>query len=320
MTDGCGREITYLRLSVTDRCQLRCRYCMPEEGVEPLAHSDILSYEEMLRIARVMAGLGVKKVRVTGGEPLVRRGLPLLIAGLKETPGIAAAALTTNGLALADELPSLLDAGLDAVNISIDTVDEGIFEAVTRRSGVARVIEGIDAARGCAGLKVKLNCVPTQDNRAGLAQLALFAAEKGLPLRFIELMPIGCGKNVRGLREDETMAVLKAALGEPKARAQDANEKTTYFDFPGGVSAGFISPISRPFCARCDRIRLTAEGRLKTCLQYDDGADLRALLSGTDEALAEAIKNAVAAKPAGHHFGGGSAPDDETRAMWQIGG
>ncbi len=321
MRDRLGREMDYLRLSVTDRCQLRCRYCMPESGVEHLPHGEILRYEDMLRIARVMAELGVKKVRVTGGEPLARRGLPVLIAGLKALPGMETVALTTNGMELADALAELVRAGLDAVNISLDTVDEGIFEAVTRRKGVGKAIDGVRAALSTPRLRVKLNCVPTELNAAGIGGLARFAAKNAVPLRFIELMPMGCGTAVRGLSEAETMAVLKNELGEPAPGAKTEKDgKCRYYTFPGGAEIGFISPVSRPFCAGCDRIRLTAEGVLKTCLQCDSGTALRPLLAGSDEEIRRAIEEAVLAKPAGHHFGLRKTDGDDSRAMWQIGG
>ncbi|MCI8914760.1 radical SAM protein [Pseudoflavonifractor sp. 60] len=165
MTDGRNRDVSYLRLSVTDRCNLRCTYCMPAEGVPALAHSDMLSYEELLRLARLFARLGTRRVRLTGGEPLVRKNLERLVAGLKEAPGIEWVGLTTNGVLLKEQLPALLSAGLDGVNLSLDTLDRAQYRVITRRDALHQVLEGLEAARSCSGLRVKLNCVPTGVNR-----------------------------------------------------------------------------------------------------------------------------------------------------------
>ncbi|MEG2455404.1 MAG: radical SAM protein, partial [Oscillospiraceae bacterium] len=183
LTDGTGRRINYLRISVTDRCNLRCRYCMPEEGIPPVPHGDILSYEEIARIAAICADLGVAHIRLTGGEPLVRHDVAGLVAMLKKIPGIETVAITTNGILLKEQLPALLAAGLDGVNLSLDALDEELFQQITRRPGLTAVLDALAAALQAPALKVKLNCVPTAENLSQLAPLAALAQEKRLDVR-----------------------------------------------------------------------------------------------------------------------------------------
>jgi len=321
MRDKFERTIDYLRISVTDRCDLRCIYCMPVDGVEHLEHGEVLRYEEIERLARIFAELGIKKIRLTGGEPLVRKNLYRLVAQLRAIPGIETVVMTTNGTMLEESLPDLVGAGLQGVNISIDALDEDVFHRITRRSGVDKVLRGIDAAVNTPGLGVKLNCVPTQNNREQLVPLARFAAERDVPLRFIELMPIGEGKSLQMLSEDTVRAQLEAELGPFKPMENpNLREKCRYFDLPGGGRVGFISALSHKFCGYCDRIRMTADGFLKTCLQYDKGVALQPLLGGSDEEIRDAIVAAVREKPAGHHFGDAARSGDENRKMSQIGG
>lgn len=317
MLDHQGRKIDYLRISVTDRCDLRCIYCMPAQGVAPLCHGDILSYEEIVRLARIFAGLGIRKIRLTGGEPLVRRGLDGLVRSLKDIDGVDSVVLTTNGVLLEKQLPALLDAGLDGVNISLDTVSEELFRKITRRSGVDAVLRSVDAACAAPGLSVKLNCVPTTLNQSGISALAEFAASRGVPLRFIELMPLGQGTEVRGLSEKQVMDILGPMTPREEMYPGD---KCRYFTLESGGTVGFISSLSHKFCSGCNRVRLTADGFLKTCLQYDTGADLRALLGESDDILRLAIEKAIENKPLGHHFGIQGGDGDETRKMSQIGG
>ena len=217
MKDGFGRTIEYLRISVTDRCNLRCVYCMPEQGTAPLSHADILSYEQITRLVRIFASLGVRKVRLTGGEPLVRKNLDALVRMLRSVDGIERIALTTNGVLLPEQLPALLSAGLDAVNISIDTTDEACTRPLLSNSGPKT-----------PGLITKLNCVPTERNAEDLAALVAYADGLGVPLRFIELMPIGCGKTQKGLSEAEVLDLLSARFGAwtLSARCRTGSAKT----------------------------------------------------------------------------------------------
>lgn len=324
MLDGCGRSIDYLRISVTDRCNLRCAYCMPEQGVKWVDHHEILSYEEILRLVELAASLGVRRVRLTGGEPLVRRGLSGLAAGIKAIPGIQWLGLTTNGVLLEKQLPALLEARLDGVNISLDALDRARYAAITRRDGLPAALAGLEAALAAPGLTVKVNCVPTGDNTDQWVPLARLARTRRVDVRFIELMPIGLGAGLSGAAQGTVLAALEGAFGPaalcPPSPGGGPGRYVRFDGFTGRV--GFISAMSHPFCAGCNRVRLTAGGFFKTCLQYGDGADLRALLraGAGDDAIRSAMSAAIRAKPAAHHFGTGPALADEGRNMNQIGG
>lgn len=320
MLDGLGRDIDYLRVSVTDRCNLRCVYCMPEEGVPWMPHEQVLRYEEIVRIVRAFAALGVRKVKLTGGEPLVRKGLSQLVAALREVEGIEQVTLTTNGLLLAEQLPDLLAAGLTAANVSLDTLREDTYQRLTRRPGAAQALAAIDACLE-AGLPVKVNCVPAAPEEE-LLELAALAKDRALPVRFIELMPIGLGAGLPHREEGALRALLEGAYG-PLTPYEGAlgNGPCRYWTLPGfRGQIGFISALSHQFCDRCNRVRLTAGGYLKTCLQYDHGRDLRPLLAGSDEALAAAIAETVRQKPRAHRFSAGPAEGQDRRVMSQIGG
>lgn len=324
MVDSCGRSIDYLRISVTDRCNLRCRYCMPERGVEWLEHSQILTYEEILRLAGLFAQLGVRRLRLTGGEPLVRRGLPHLVAELKAVAGIETVSLTTNGLLLADQLPELMRAGLDGVNISLDTLDRGQYAAITRRDALEQTLEGLEAALAAPGLRVKLNCVPTADNEDQWVPLAALARERALDVRFIEIMPIGLGDSGAGRTQAQVCRRLEETFGGALPCDQGGGAGPGYYvTFPGFQGrVGFISAVTHRFCHQCNRVRLTATGYLKTCLQYRTGADLRQLLraGAGDRQLRDAIVQAILNKPSGHHFGAETEEEDEGSNMNEIGG
>lgn len=325
MTDRCDRVIDYLRVSVTDRCNLRCVYCMPRQGVRWLPHDDILSYEELVRLCRIFAGLGIGKIRLTGGEALVRKGVSGLVRELKAIPDIERVNLTTNGLLLAQQLDALVSAGLDGVNVSLDAVDEERFRSITRFGGAARVTEGIERALSCPQLSVKVNCVPLGANDDQLVKIAAMARDRALAVRFIELMPIGLGRSLTYHGEGEVRALLEEAFGPMTPYPFSlGNGPCRYFSLPGFVGKiGFISAMSHRFCHSCNRVRLTAQGFLKPCLQYRLGADLRALLrqGADDDELGAAIRQAVLSKPDGHRFlcdeGG---PELEQHIMSQIGG
>ena len=324
MVDQFGRTIRYLRLSVTDRCDLRCRYCMPESGVTWAPHSAILTYEQMIRLVRIGAGLGINRVRLTGGEPLVRRDLHVLVRALKAVDGIRAVTLTTNGVLLAQQLPALRAAGLDGVNLSLDTLDRGQYAAITRRDRLPEALAGLEAALDTPGLTVKLNCVPLEENGDQWAPLAALARDRALDVRFIELMPIGLGKELAGRAQEEVLGKLEAAFGPARPCDQGGGGgPARYVRFDGFAGrVGFISAVSHKFCADCNRVRLTAAGFLKTCLQYDEGVDLKPLLeAGADDgALRSAMEEAIFAKPACHHFAAAPTAADEGRNMNQIGG
>ena len=315
MTDGCGRKIEYLRLSVTDKCNLRCAYCMPEEGIRHLLHMDVLSFEEIQRLTEIMKELGIRKIRLTGGEPLVRKGVATLVGMLP-----CDVYMTTNGCMLSEYAKALKEAGLCGINISLDTLDAAKFKELTGRDELGRVLEGIDAAAS-AGIPVKLNCVPIRGvNDDEMEKLCNFAQRAGCDIRFIELMPIGCATAHTGIPSAEIIERLALTRMDASDENETSGPARYYRRESAKTRIGFISPMSQKFCASCNRIRLTADGYLKTCLQYSNGTDLRLLLrSGADNAaIRHAIESAVANKPPAHSFGDGNGSD--ARRMVQIGG
>lgn len=325
MFDRWGRNIRYLRLSVTDRCNLRCRYCMPE-GMEKQPHDAVLSYEEFLRLAGLLAQCGVDTVRVTGGEPLVRKGVEQLVEGLKATPGIRHVALTTNGVLLAEQLPALLASGLDSVNISLDTLSPAVFRQITARDALPAVQQGIRAALD-SGIPVKLNCVPQIGvNEGELERLAALAETLPLEVRFIEMMPIGFGASMPCLAGSDVLARLQRRWPELTLLPQRpepafALGPAVYYKAPGWKgSVGFIAAVHGKFCAGCNRIRLTSQGFLRLCLASEAGCDLRTpLRSGASDAeLLALLRNTIREKPLEHHFGETGIP--ATRGMYRIGG
>ena len=322
MFDSTQREIHYLRLSVTDLCNLRCRYCMPD-GVEKLEREAVLTYEEFLRLAALFAQCGIDTVRVTGGEPLVRKNVAQLVAGLKAIPGIRKVTMTTNGILLAQQLPALLAAGLDSVNISLDTLRPEVFRQITARDEFAAVQAGLQAALE-SGIPVKLNCVPQAGvNEGELEDLAALAENRPLQVRFIEMMPIGYGAAmpcISGPELRQRFARRWPGL-QPLAEADFGDGPAVYYTVPGWQgSIGFIAAVHGKFCASCNRVRLTSQGFLRPCLASEAGCDLRALLhSGADDTqLLAAIRETIWAKPREHHFEDSSMP--ATRGMYRIGG
>lgn len=324
MQDQYGRKIHYLRLSVTDRCNLRCIYCMPQEGVEWIAHDQLLTYEQMVRLVKLFAGLGVDKVRLTGGEPLVRKGIAQLIEKINGIEGIKKVTLTTNGILLKEQLPDLLKAGLSGVNLSLDTLDQKQFAQIARRDELERVLEGLEAALAVGILNVKVNCVPQGTNDEQLIPLAAMAKDRKLAVRFIELMPIGLGTSFAYRSEQEVLSRLEEAFGSARpVLDEEGGGPGRYFTFQGFTGkVGFISAMSHKFCEDCNRIRLTSTGFLKTCLQYQEGVDLKALLDKgeSDEALLAAMEQAIFSKPACHQFSARKENRIQGPNMNEIGG
>ena len=322
MFDRYQREIHYLRLSVTDLCNLRCRYCMPD-GVEKLEREAVLTYEEFLRLAALFAQCGIDTVRVTGGEPLVRKNVAQLVAGLKATPGIRRVTLTTNAVLLAEQLPALLDAGLDSVNISLDTLRPEVFRQITARDDFAAVQAGLQAALE-SDLPVKLNCVPQAGvNEGELEALAALAKDNAMQVRFIEMMPIGYGAAMPCISGPELRARFANRWPElhPVEGTTFGNGPAVYYTVPGWKgSIGFIAAVHGKFCASCNRVRLTSQGFLRPCLASETGCDLRALLRGgaDDARLRTAIRETIWSKPREHHFEDRCMP--ATRSMYRIGG
>ena len=322
MFDSTQRSIHYLRLSVTDLCNLRCRYCMPD-GVEKLEREAVLTYEEFLRLAALFAQCGIDTVRVTGGEPLVRKGVDQLVAGLKAIPGIRKVTMTTNGILLARQLPALQKAGLDSVNISLDTLRPEVFAQITARDEFSHVMEGIRAALA-SGLPVKLNCVPQVGvNEWELEDLAALAEKHPLQVRFIEMMPIGYGAAMPCISGPDLRQRFARRWPElqPATGAAFGDGPAVYYTVPGWQgSVGFIAAVHGKFCASCNRVRLTSQGFLRPCLASEAGCDLRALVRGgaSDAELLQAIRETIWAKPREHHFEDHSMP--ATRGMYRIGG
>lgn len=323
MLDQYGRVINYLRISVTDRCNLRCCYCMPE-GVQDVGMKNILTFEEIWEIVRTGVSLGITHIRITGGEPLVRKGCVDLIRGIREIPGVETITMTTNGVLLGNYGKQLKEAGVDGVNISLDTLDLEEFYKITGKRELQEVLAGIRAVK-TAGLPVKLNAV----NRKELDPIPLvrYAQEENLPLRFIEMMPVGYGKKYVGRSNEELRETLEAVCG--KAECMTNREELSrmgsgpavYYQFSDlKVPVGFISAIHGKFCDTCNRVRLTAEGYLKLCLCYDEGEDLRRVLrEGEKENLRTIMEQTIFRKPAAHCFEH-PAEMTETHEMVKIGG
>ena len=327
LADRFARRIEYLRVSLTDRCNYRCTYCMPEEGVELVPRADVLTFEELERLMGVFSRLGVRRVRLTGGEPTVRKGVVEIVGRLARVAGIEELAMTTNGHLLPDLAAPLRAAGLGEVNVSIDTLDRDRFRALTRRGDLDRVVAGIDAALA-AGLAVKLNAVALRGvNEGELADLCRFGWERGATPRFIEHMPMSDGEiyqPARHLGAAEIRQRIGEALGAPVEPDPDDAARprgpARYFAV-AGRRFGIISAMSEHFCTTCNRVRLSATGDLHACLAWDDAVGLRDPLrrGASDEELAGVIQAAVDGKREGHQFqlGGGGAP---RKHMVAIGG
>lgn len=325
MIDRFGRRIEYARISVTDRCNLRCRYCMPECGVKKIPQEEILSFEEILCVVKIFARLGIKKIRLTGGEPLLRKNLHALIREIKLIDGIAQVTLTTNGVLLEKFATNLILAGLDGVNISVDTLNEKTFSDLTRRKLFENVMRGLKILIG-VGKKIKVNCVPLRGvNENDILKLAELARENFVDVRFIELMPIGCAvnSNLEGIPTAEIFLLLEKNFGKlypvEKNFLQGPAEYFRAKNFIGRI--GFIDALEHKFCADCNRIRLTAEGFLKPCLNFATGLDVKKLLrTGVDdEKIFAAIEQTIYHKPREHFFNTTLKNFDE-RKMYQIGG
>ncbi len=310
LSDPSHRKITYLRISLTDRCNYRCTYCMPAEGAPLLPRTDILSFEELVRLAGVFASLGVERLRLTGGEPTIRQRVVDLVARLAAVPGIRELVMTTNGHRLLELARPLKEAGLLGVNVSLDSLDPARFRAMTRRGDLARVLAGIAAARA-AGLKVKINAVAVRgENDGEVAALCQYAWAEGILPRFIEHMPMS-----EGALYTEKALLSAADIRDEVARAFGPLEAVgqvsgagpaRYFQLAADPTrrVGIISAMTEHFCDTCNRVRLSAIGELQACLAFDDGTDLRAILrnGGTDDDLRAAIRAAVGQKRDGHLF------------------
>jgi cyclic pyranopterin phosphate synthase len=327
LSDTFGRVHDNLRISVTDRCNIRCYYCMPERDVVFVPREQILTYEEIERFARLAATLGIAKIRVTGGEPLVRKDLPELVRKLAAIPGIQDLALTTNGVLLADMAAPLYDAGLRRVNIHLDTLDRERFLRITRRDEMARVLAGIARCRELGFDPIKINAVAVKGlTEPDIVPLACFGRANGIEVRFIEFMPLdaqGLWDRGKVLLAGDIIDVLSREVAPLiSIPGDDPRAPATEYRYADGLGrVGFIASVSRPFCLNCNRIRLTADGQLRYCLFAIEETDIRALLRGgaSDAGILEAVRSTVRAKWEGHEINTARfvAPP---RPMYAIGG
>jgi len=326
LTDSFGRIHDNLRISVTDRCNIRCFYCMPENDVQFVPRAEILDFEEIERFATIAAGLGVTKLRVTGGEPLLRRDLPKLIARLAAIPGIRDLALTTNGVLLADLAAPLYEAGLRRLNVHIDTLDRERFHTITRRDDLPRVLAGLAECRRL-GFKVKLNAVAVKDLvEPDIVPLARFARENGFEARYIEFMPLDAQNlwdRSKVLLADDMVAMLSREIA-PLVPVPDPDPRApaTEYEFADGSGrVGFIASVSRPFCGNCNRLRITADGKLRNCLFAIEEDDVKTLMrsGATDDEIADLVRSNLSRKWEGHEINSQKfvAPP---RPMYSIGG
>ena len=326
MTDNFGRNIDYIRISITDRCNLRCVYCMPEEGVESVAHNDILKFDEILRICRVLAKNGLKKVKITGGEPLVRRGAANLIKQIKDIEGIENVTITTNGVLLTEQYHNLVGAGVDSITVSLDTLDREKYTQLTRRDELERVLKGIALAQKEGQTRLKINTVPVYGlDEKEILSVVQFAKDYETDVRFIEVMPIGSGTEFETVTEDDIKKVIEKHYGKLTLYSEKrGNGPSVHYSLEGFKGKiGFISAVSHKFCDKCNRVRLTADGHLKTCLQFEAGVDLKPCLrgGGTDEDLEAELLKGIALKPKSHRFDEKDYFENrEIRNMSQIGG
>jgi cyclic pyranopterin phosphate synthase len=327
LKDGFGRVHDNLRISVTDRCNIRCFYCMPEEGVKFMDRAEILTFEEIERFVRAAVPLGISKLRLTGGEPLLRRDLPRLIEKLAVIPGIRDIALTTNAVLLEKQAADLYRAGLRRLNIHLDTLDRARFERITRRDDLPKVLAGIDAAVKAGFQGIKLNIVAVRGLvEPDIVPMAQYCRERGFEPRYIEFMPLDAQslwERARVLTADEIRDILSREIASLK-EVPDADPRapaTEYEYADGGGRVGFIASVSKPFCLNCNRIRLTSEGKLRYCLFAIDETDVRPLLrsKAPDEEIAAAIRGNIAGKWIGHEINSPKfvAPP---RPMYSIGG
>jgi cyclic pyranopterin phosphate synthase len=324
LSDSFQRPINYLRISVTDRCNLRCQYCMPEGGVELMPHEDVLTYEEIIKIVRAASELGINKVRLTGGEPLVRLGLEELVRMLAAVEGIDDISLTTNGTLLTKHAQALHEAGLRRVNVSLDTLKPERFREITRCGNLGDTLTGIAAAKAAGLDPVKVNCVVMAGfNEDELVDFALKTRDEGWHVRFIEHMPVSGDESIdsRFVSVREMRGIIETLGALEPTNVSAGNGPAKYFKLPGATGTiGFITPVTEHFCYQCNRLRLTADGKLRLCLLHEDEIDLKTPLrsgAGAGE-LKDIIGWAILAKPASHHLADGKGHTG--RPFSQVGG
>lgn len=323
MLDKWGRNIDYLRVSVTDKCNLRCRYCIPEGGLKTALREEYMTLDETLRAVKLFSLLGISKVRITGGEPLAREGIVDFIKNVKLLNGIREVYMTTNGTLLGDNIDSIAESGIDGINISLDSLNPDKYSYITRGGDLSKVLTAVHKSID-KGIKVKINIVGMKNfNGDEILNFAALTDKYPLDIRFIELMPIGESKEFEAIGSDE----LKALISESREimKLEDENISggpAEYFKLKGGIGRiGFISPMSHSFCSSCNRIRLTSRGFVKQCLHWKYGLNLRDLIrSGSDDKdILEALQSSIYSKPLEHSFEKASE-DRDTKYMSEIGG
>ncbi|MGH9613170.1 MAG: GTP 3',8-cyclase MoaA [Bryobacteraceae bacterium] len=327
LVDTLGRVHDNLRISVTDRCNIRCFYCMPERDVKFMPREEVLSFEEIERFARIAASLGVTKLRLTGGEPLLRRSLDVLIRKLAAIPGIHDLALTTNGVLLTEQAEALYDAGLRRINVHLDTLNRDRFRQITRRDDLGRVLDGIERCQKLGYGPIKINVVAVRDLiEPDIAPIARYGREHGIEIRFIEFMPLdsqGLWNREKVLFASDIIEILSREIAPLiEIPDQDPSAPATEYRFADGVGrVGFIASVSRPFCMNCNRIRITSDGKLRYCLFAIEETDVKTLLrnGSPDEAIANAIRSAVRGKWIGHEINSAKFIPPP-RPMYAIGG
>ncbi|HHV11848.1 MAG TPA: GTP 3',8-cyclase MoaA [Clostridiales bacterium] len=323
MIDHYSRLIDYMRISITDRCNLRCSYCMPD-GIEKLEHESILTYEEILRICSCASEVGIRNIKITGGEPLVRKDAVKLISWIKALPKIEHVTLTTNGVLLEQYIDELKEIPVDGINVSLDTLNPETFEQITGRDDYFKVWNSIQKLIE-SGIPAKINCVPQRGvNDQELMDIAELAVKQQIDVRFIEMMPIGHGRESTGIRGEEIHEMIRGrypgAVSTSNRRGFGPAVYITADDWKGNI--GFISPISHKFCSSCNRIRLTSRGFLKPCLCYGNGIDLMAAIrhGASNQEITELITGAIRSKPLEHRLGDHNQEDLEKNEMYKIGG
>jgi cyclic pyranopterin phosphate synthase len=327
LVDSYGRRIKSMRISITDKCNFRCTYCMPAEGLPWLKKAEILSYEEIVRISQIAVSVGIEQIRLTGGEPLVRRDVPELVHQLHQIEGLRSLSLTTNGILLKQQAGALAQAGLTRINVSLDSLIREKFTQLTRRDQLDRVLESLTELEKYPTIHpVKINAVAMRDfSEAEVLDFVRFARNNAFVMRWIEFMPLDADQQWR--KEDiltggEIKAIIEASYGPLQLVKGDASETARRYTFSDGIGeVGFINPVSEPFCSTCDRIRLTADGQLRTCLFATEETDLRAVIrsGASDEEVAETLRNAVWHKELKHYIGDKSFKR-ANRSMSMIGG
>ncbi|MBQ8162469.1 MAG: GTP 3',8-cyclase MoaA [Clostridia bacterium] len=323
MVDDFSRQIDYLRISITDKCNLRCLYCMPEDGMPVMRHEELMSFEEIRRTVSLLTPLGIRFLRLTGGEPLVRKGCYTLFSMLRDVPGVEEMSITTNGVLLKGHVKDLIDSGVSRLNLSLDTLRPGVFEQMTRIGKLSDVLSAMEDAMNF-GMGVKINAVPIRDiNEEDLIPLATLARDNPIQVRFIELMPIGEARHLKPISTEELLAKLENAFGQLFEDPETHGHGPAQYVKPAGFqgSIGIISALSHEFCDHCNRLRLTSDGWIKPCLNHEPTLNVRDLMrSGTGDAeIREALSLEILHKPERHGFLD-QLSDREERHMNQIGG